>query len=423
MPRINDKNAIAIVSLLKQKGFEAYFVGGCVRDMLLNSPISDVDITTSAHPEQIEKLFPHTLGVGAQFGVMIVVMHGTNYEVATFRNDGAYIDGRRPESVVYSTAKEDVLRRDFTINGILYDPLEDKIIDFVEGQADIQSKTLRAIGEPLKRFTEDKLRMMRAVRFTIRLGFHLEAQTKKAIQQMAKDINQVSQERITDEMEKIITGRSPHQALALLEETGLMPFILPHFTLYEKNAMQSILTIFSQLEGCAFDSALALLLAHDNHKGHIAEYEFSMDENAKNHEKKLKLSKVFNLSNQIIKDVSQIWALLAQFKNYLQLRRALQIRILLNPLFAKALTLQRLWEINRHIENPITPKLERDYIEVPVQQVPESFLNGTELLALGCQPGHSISLLKTELENLQLEGKILDKTAAIEFVKRNHSKN
>ena len=422
MPRINDKNAIAIVTLLKQKGFEAYFVGGCVRDMLLGRPISDIDITTSAHPEQIEKLFPHTLGVGAQFGVMIVVIQGVNYEVATFRNDGAYIDGRRPESVVFSTAKEDVLRRDFTINGILYDPLEDKIIDFVEGQKDIQAKTLRAIGEPLKRFTEDKLRMMRAVRFTIRLGFHLDAQTKNAIQQMAKDIKQVSQERITDEMEKIITGHSPHLALILLEETGLMPYILPHFSFYEKNAMQSILTIFSQLEGCAFDSALALLLAHDNNMAPIAEFEFSSDENAKNHEKKLKLSKVFNLSNQIIKDVSHIWALLAQFKTYQQLRRALQIRILLNPLFAKALTLQRLWEINRHIEKPITPKLERDYIEVPVQQLPESFLNGNELLALGCQPGHSISLLKTELENLQLEGKILDKNAAIDFIKKNQIK-
>jgi poly(A) polymerase len=421
MSRINNKNAIEIVTLLKKKGYEAYFVGGCVRDMLLNRQIADIDITTSAHPHQIEKLFPITLNVGAQFGVMVVVIQGVNYEVATFRNDGAYIDGRRPISVEFSTAKEDVLRRDFTINGILYDPIEDKIIDFVNGQEDLKAKTIRAIGNASQRFAEDKLRMLRAVRFTTRLNFSLESETKKAIQQMAADIIQVSQERITDEMEKISTGPSPHKAILLLQETGLLPIILPHFANYQPNAMATITSLFAQMEGCDFDSALAILLAHEGHTSSMMEFDFPSEENPKISEKNLKASRIFNLSNNVTKDVSQIWTTITQFKKYRQLRKALQMRILLNPLFAKALTLQRLWEINRHAPSPITSTLEKDYIELTHQQIPESFLNGTELLALGCQPGHNISLLKTELENQQLEGKITDKTTAIEFVKNANS--
>lgn len=418
MSRIQDPNALYIISTLKQKGYEAYFVGGCVRDMLLNKKVSDLDITTSAHPHQIEKLFPVTLGVGAQFGVMIVVIKGVNYEVATFRNDGAYIDGRRPVSVEFSTAKEDVLRRDFTINGILYEPFEDKIIDYVNGQQDIANKCLRAIGDPLHRFAEDKLRMLRAIRFTVRLQFNLELETKKAIQQMANDIVQVSRERITDETEKIITGITPHKAIELLRETNLLYSILPHFKNYDEFTFQNILLIFKSIEGCEFDTALALLLAHESCNSPINEFNFPSNENPKALEYRLKASKLFNLPNQTLKNISHIWANLTLFKSYATKRLALQIRILLNPLFPKALALLNEWEVVNGIKSRLTPLLQKDYDNLKHQQIPESLLNGTELLALGCPPGNTIALLKTELENLQLEDQIKTKIDAIEYIQK-----
>lgn len=422
MSRIQDPNALYIISTLKQKGYEAYFVGGCVRDMLLNKKVSDLDITTSAHPHQIEKLFPITLGVGAQFGVMIVVIKGVNYEVATFRNDGAYIDGRRPVSVEFSTAKEDVLRRDFTINGILYEPFEDKIIDYVNGQQDIANKCLRAIGDPHHRFAEDKLRMLRAIRFTVRLQFNLDLETKKAIQQMASDIVQVSKERITDETEKIITGLTPHIAIELLRETNLLYYLLPHFKNYDETTYQNILLILKSIEGCDFETALAVLLAHESSNSPIKDFNFPSNENPKALEHQLKASKLFNLPNQTLKNISHIWANLTLFKSYATKRLALQIRILLNPLFPKALALLNEWEAVNGIKTRLTPQIQKDYNNLKHQQIPESLLNGTELLALGCPPGNTIAHLKTELENLQLEDQIKTKIDAIEYIQKTLSK-
>ncbi len=422
MSRIQDPNALYIIKTLAQNGYEAYFVGGCVRDMLLQKKVADLDITTSAHPKQIEKLFPVTLGVGAQFGVMIVVMGGVNYEVATFRNDGAYIDGRRPVSVEFSTAKEDVLRRDFTINGILYEPFEDKIIDYVNGQQDIKDKCLRAIGNPHHRFAEDKLRMLRAVRFTIRLQFQLELETKNAIQAMANEIVQVSKERITDETEKIITGLAPHSALELLRETNLLFNLLPHFKSYDATTFKNILSLFKSLEGCDFDTALAILLAHEGNNNQISIFHFPSNENPKALEHQLKSSKLFILPNQTLKNISHIWANLTLFKNYVNNRLALQIRVLLNPMFLKALKLLQKWETIYEIKTPLTPQLQKDFENLKHQKIPESLLNGTEILALGCPPGNTIATLKTELENLQLEDQIKTKDEAITFVQKNLSK-
>src|SRR5882672_8148299 len=172
-------SAIEIINDLRQRGYEAYLVGGCVRDMAMKIEPADYDIATSAHPEQIIKIFPRTESIGAQFGVILVIYHGHPFEVATFRSDEAYVDGRRPIGVVFTNARQDVLRRDFTINGLLYDPITDQIIDYVEGQADIRAKLVRAIGDPQARFEEDKLRVLRAVRFGARLGYEIEAETWK----------------------------------------------------------------------------------------------------------------------------------------------------------------------------------------------------------------------------------------------------
>src|SRR5438132_11849729 len=213
-------SAIVIVGELRLHVHEAYLVGGCVRDMVMGIEPADYDIATSAHPGQIIKIFPRTESIGAQFGVVLVIYHGNPFEVATFRSDEAYVDGRRPTGVVFTDAKQDVLRRDFTINGLLYDPISKEVIDYVGGQADIQAKLVRAIGDPHDRFEEDKLRILRAVRFGARLGYQIEPRTWQAVAAMAPSSHQVSSERIREEVRRILTERRAPRGLRLLEVTA-----------------------------------------------------------------------------------------------------------------------------------------------------------------------------------------------------------
>ena len=190
--------AIAIVQQLRAEGHESFLAGGCVRDMLLNKEPQDYDIATSAKPEDVQRIFPATVPVGAQFGVILVVIDGAPFEVASFRHDGPYLDGRRPSAVRYGTLEEDIRRRDFTINGMVYDPFADRVIDLVGGQDDLRRGVVRAIGDPQTRFEEDRLRMIRAVRFAASLRFEIDAPTFAAIHDLAPSIAVVSWERIGD---------------------------------------------------------------------------------------------------------------------------------------------------------------------------------------------------------------------------------
>src|SRR5579872_5924795 len=225
--------ALLIVEKLRAAGHSAYFVGGCVRDLLLNIAPQDYDVATSAHPEQVMALFPDTIPVGAQFGVVLVVTRPDGekpiqVEVATYRSDVGYSDGRHPDSVRYSeTAEQDVQRRDFTINGLLFDPVKNEVLDFVDGRGDLEHKIVRTIGHPRERFHEDKLRMMRAVRFAARLGYNIESGTKAAIRELAREIHQVSRERIRDELDKMLTEGQARRCFELLDETGLLVEVLP----------------------------------------------------------------------------------------------------------------------------------------------------------------------------------------------------
>ena len=221
------EHATEIVRTLRKNGHEAYFVGGCVRDMVMDIEPADYDIATSARPEEVVRIFPRTEAIGIKFGVILVVHGGVGFEVATFRSDEAYVDGRRPSGVVFTTAKEDVLRRDFTINGLLYDPIERVITDYVDGQADIERRVVRAIGDPLKRFEEDRLRVLRAIRFGARLGYSIEDETWAGVRAMAPKIKQVSAERIRDELLKILVEGGPARGIRLLEQSGLRQEILP----------------------------------------------------------------------------------------------------------------------------------------------------------------------------------------------------
>src|SRR5271155_4015608 len=216
-----------IVARLQQAGFAAFWVGGCVRDFLIGREPQDFDIATDAKPEQVEKLFKRTVAVGRKFGVMVVVEGGHQFQVATFRAEADYKDGRRPEKVVFANAEADALRRDFTVNGLFYDPLTEKIHDWVGGEKDLRAKIIRTIGAPEERFAEDHLRLLRAVRFAAQLNFEIEPRTFAAVQSLAPKIKLISAERIRDELLKLF--RPPHAArgLVLLRDSGLLEPVLP----------------------------------------------------------------------------------------------------------------------------------------------------------------------------------------------------
>jgi poly(A) polymerase len=220
--------ALAIVKRLREAGHLAFFVGGCVRDLVIGIAPKDYDVATSAHPEQVMGLFPQTIAVGAQFGVVLVVQEGQQIEVATFRSDGVYADGRHPGQVTFTDdPRDDVLRRDFTINGLLCDPITETILDYVEGKKDIQERVIRTIGNVEQRLSEDKLRLMRAVRFASRFNYRLAPETKTAVVKLAGQIKQVSPERIREELVKILTEGYAARGIRLLDEVHLLHHVLP----------------------------------------------------------------------------------------------------------------------------------------------------------------------------------------------------
>ncbi len=219
--------SIQIIETLKKAGHEAYWAGGCVRDMLLGIKPKDFDIVTSAKPDEIEELLEHTIPIGKQFGVILAIQNSHHFEIATFRSDGGYSDGRRPDAVYFTSAKEDALRRDFTINALFYDPLEDKVIDYVEGQKDLRDRLVRFIGNPEERINEDHLRILRAVRFKNAYDMQYHPDTYQAIKKHVHLIENISKERIRDELNKMIMGENAGQAFEELFEIGALDLLIP----------------------------------------------------------------------------------------------------------------------------------------------------------------------------------------------------
>ncbi|HEY5648456.1 MAG TPA: CCA tRNA nucleotidyltransferase, partial [Nitrospiria bacterium] len=267
------EKAVSIVKTLRKAGYEAYWAGGSVRDLVMGNEPDDYDIATSAPPDAVMKLFKQTIPVGVSFGVVRVRLDEDEFEVAAFRSDGRYIDGRHPETVTFSDAREDAKRRDFTINGMFYDPEEEKVIDYVEGQADIKKGVIRAIGDAGKRFEEDRLRMIRAVRFSARFGFPIEPETEKALRGLSDKIPSISGERIRDELEKMLCGANPAQAFRLLHKTGILKVILPEVVAMdgveqppqfhpEGDVLTHTFLLLENLREPSFELALAALL-HD----------------------------------------------------------------------------------------------------------------------------------------------------------------
>jgi poly(A) polymerase len=223
-----DKEAIAVVEQLKKNGYIAYYAGGWVRDYLLGHPSDDIDIATSASPEEVMALFPKTVAVGASFGVVVVIMDEHHFEVASFRSDGAYVGGRKPESVTFSSPEEDAQRRDFTINGMFYDPIEKEIYDYVGGREDLEKGLLRTVGNPHERFSEDRLRMIRAVRFAVRFGFDVDPKTEAAAQKHASELfPAVSLERVWQELQRMAVDGKFMKAMLLMYRWGLLEVVFP----------------------------------------------------------------------------------------------------------------------------------------------------------------------------------------------------
>lgn len=255
--------AVETVRRLREAGHTALFAGGCVRDLLLGRTAKDFDVATTAHPEQVRKLFGYkrTLAVGASFGVIVVLgPRGTDpVEVATFRTEGPYHDGRRPASVAYCTPEEDARRRDFTINGMFYDPIDAAVLDYVGGEADLSARIVRAIGDPLERMREDKLRMLRAVRFAAVLDFALDDQTANAIRSMAAELSVVSAERIAQELRKMLVSPHRRRAMTLCDEVALLERVFPELPTAEP-AREQTLRMLDLLQDPSFELALATLI-------------------------------------------------------------------------------------------------------------------------------------------------------------------
>ena len=388
--------ATEIVRRLRADGFQAYWVGGCVRDLVMGREPADYDVATDATPEQVLRLYPGSLTVGAHFGVVAVPLTGRPIEVATFRSDGRYADGRHPSEIRYAkTPQEDVRRRDFTINGLLYDPIEDRVLDYVNGQADIHGRRIRTIGDPFERFEEDHLRMLRAVRFGARFGFTLDPAAVEAIRQLAPQIQDTSAERVRDEIMKILTQGSPRRGFELLDEVGLLREVLP-----EIKALQGVaqppqfhpegdvwVHTMMMLDGLRSPTpTLALgVLLHDVGKPPT----FTVRDRIRfdNHvEVGAKMAQEIchrlRLSSRESERVVELVRHHLRFKDFPRMRRSTQLRFLRMEGFEEHLELHRLDCLASHGDLAHYEMARRMLAETPAEQIkPQPLLRGDDLIA------------------------------------------
>jgi poly(A) polymerase len=440
------QHAITIIQTLREQGHQAYLCGGCVRDLLLQREPADYDVTTDATPDRVMRIFPETYAVGAQFGVVLVPIPGdpvnagttskaSVVEVATFRSDVGYSDGRHPDEVRYSKdPREDVARRDFTINGLLMDPMSGEVLDFVEGRKDLDAHVIRTIGDPELRFAEDKLRMLRAVRFAARFQYGIDPPTFAAIERLAQQIEQVSHERVRDELTKILTEGHARQAFLLLDESGLLAEVLP-----EISAMHGVEQPPQyHPEGDVFVHTLLLLenlpypcpptlawgaLLHDVGKpptfrlapdrirfdGHV-EVGVKMAE---------EICRQLRFSNE---DTEQILALVnhhMRFAQVTQMKESTLKKFLRMPQFEQHLELHRLDCRSSHGDLSLYDFAREKLSSIPPEKMrPIPLVTGDDLIAVGYAPGPRFKQILAAVEDAQLESRLQSKDEALEFIDR-----
>lgn len=451
--------AIEVIRTLRGRGHRAYLVGGCVRDLLLGREPADYDVATDATPQQVMSIFPETWAVGAQFGVVLVPVPGRDLstaepsavpqqvvEVATFRSDGVYSDGRHPDRVNFSTdPSEDVRRRDFTINGLLLDyqtldPELYEVRDFVGGRADLQAGVIRAIGVAQQRFTEDKLRMLRAVRFAARFNFQIEEATFAAIRELAREIHAVSRERIRDELSKMLTEGRARRAFELLDETGLLAEVLPEIAAMkgvaqppqyhpEGDVWTHTLLMLENLPHSASPASKTLawgVLLHDVGKpstfrvapdrirfdGHV-EVGVRMAE---------EICRRLRFSND---DTAQISALVAnhmRFADAPKMKASTLKKFVRLPAFEEHLELHRIDCSSSHGDLRNYEFVKQSIAEMPAEDIrPRPLLTGDDLIAAGYRPGPRFKEILGLVEDAQLEGGLENREHALEFVARQFS--
>jgi len=427
------ETAIEIVRRLHQAGHIAYFAGGCVRDMVRGVEPHDYDVATTATPEQIQKLFSRTIPVGAAFGVVLVLEGDHSFEVATFRCEEAYLDGRRPSRVRFGTPEEDAQRRDFTVNGMFFDPLSQQLIDYVGGKEDIARRLIRAIGKPRQRLDEDKLRMLRCVRFATTLDYEIEPATYEAVCAMAPQIHVVSAERIREELIKIFTRTHSGRGLVLLEQTGLLREILPEVAALkgvpqppefhpEGDVFEHVQRMLDAMPPNPSVTLAFAVLLHDVGKPPTLS---RSDRIRFNEHDKLGAQMAETILRRLrfpSEEISRIVLCVAEhmrFRHVQEMRPSKLKRILARPTFADELELHRLDCIASHgsLEN-VEFLLNKAKELSPEALKPKPLLTGHDLLALGFTTGEFLGAVLREIEELQLEEQLRSREAALEYARK-----
>jgi len=424
------QQALRIVEALRAAGHEALFAGGCVRDHVMGLQPKDIDIATSAAPDQIKALFDRCLTVGESFGVVVVLSDKHQYEVATFRSESGYSDGRHPDHVEFTDAKGDVQRRDFTINGLLLDPLRDEVVDYVGGRQDLQDGLVRAIGDPEQRFQEDRLRMLRAVRFAARFGFDVHEDTFRAIRRNTKHIGGVSAERVRDELVHIFTGPRADRGMGLLCETGLLREVLPEIEAMrgvaqpqgyhpEGDAFEHTRKMLGLMENPSVELAFGVLL-HDI--GKPPSFTVSDRIRFPGHEKtggKLAsaICSRLRFSNDESKHITNLVEGHMRFKDVQNMKTSTLKRFLRQDRFEDHLELHRLdcLASNSNLTN-------HDYCRRMMETLsddeirPPALVTGHDLIQLGLSPGPAFREILKAVEDAQLEESIQTREQALQFI-------
>ena len=430
--------ANSICETLRRNGHQALLVGGCVRDLLLGRQPADYDVATDASPERVIELFPESVPVGAQFGVVLIPRENWKVEVATFRSDVGYSDGRHPDSVVYTrTAQEDVQRRDFTVNGLLMRHDTEEVLDYVGGQADLKAGIIRAIGDPALRFAEDKLRMMRAVRFAARFGFHIETATFEAIRSRAQEIRHVSAERLREELTKLLTEGAARRGFELLDEAGLLQQVLPEIAAMkgveqppqfhpEGDVWIHTRMMIEMLPAGSSPTLAWGILLHDVGKpptfksaaetGDRIRFDGHVGVGVKMAEE---ICRRLRFSNE---DTEQILALV---ENHMRFADAAQMRTSTLKRFARLRRFEEHLELHRIDCVSSNGRLEaynyvrKFFLETPPEQVrPQRLLTGEDLKTMGYQPGPAFTEILQAIEDGQLEGQLKTREEAFDFVRK-----
>jgi poly(A) polymerase len=426
-------SAVRVVKALREGGFEAFFAGGWVRDRAMGvCAASDIDIATSAAPPDIRRIFGRTVGVGEQFGVMIVLENGAPFEVATFRTDIGGTDGRHPDSVAYTDAKNDARRRDFTVNGMFYDPVADEVIDYVGGRADIAGRVIRAIGDPQLRFGEDYLRMLRAVRFAARFGFDIEENTLLAIRKNAPRIKNISAERVYAEMSKMLAGPNPHVGVTLLHDTGLLKHFLPEVE--DLRGVEQPAQFHP--EGDVFVhtvKALSLLppnpspalawatLLHDIGKPATMTVADRIRFNNHNYvgaKMAVDIMKRLRTPNALADAVTMMVENHMNFMNVSKMRLSTLKKFLSRETIRDELELHKVDCLSSHGDLDNYDFIKEKLAGFRAEQIkPKPFVTGNDLIALGLKPGPAFGRILGEIYDLQLEEKVASREDALEVMR------